>query len=57
MDSGEGHFNMLEKEQAKELSPNPRIFHINEEIQIRESLFKVVKITPKKLTLRILPSK
>ena len=60
MDTGEGRFKMMLEEEAafiKKSSPNlmPRIFNVGEEVTIRESRFKIVKITPKKLTLRLLP--
>lgn len=59
MDSGEGKFVKIEgdtpTEEQKEQFPNfGGVFSIGELIQIKESLFKVVKITRKKLTLRLL---
>ena len=59
MDSGDGSFKMLEKTEKDRLmeeQPNRTdIFNIGEEVAIHGSKFKIVKITPKKLTLRLLP--
>ena len=59
MDSGEGKFVKIEEDKsAKELKeqfPNyGGIFSIGERIEIKGSLFKIVKITPKKLILRLI---
>ena len=58
MDTGKGKFELLEKARTMELmQENPNrtdIFTVGEEVKIRDSRFRIVKITPKKLTLRIL---
>lgn len=59
MDSGEGKFVKIDEkeptEEQKEQFPNyGGVFSIGELIKIKGSLFKVIKITPKKLTLRLL---
>lgn len=62
MDTGEGRFREAtpeEVDEAKALEPvrgeKLHFFSVGEQFEIRGSLFKVVKITPKKLTLRVLP--
>jgi len=59
MDNGEGHLEILEAERYAQLleeKPNRTdIFSVGEEVQIKDSRFRITKITPKKLTLRILP--
>ena len=59
MDKGDGFFKMLEdREKDLLMNENPKrtdIFTIGEEVKIRDSRFRIIKITPKKLTLRILP--
>lgn len=61
MDTGNGHLKMLdEQEKVDLLRLKPRrtdIFTIGEEVEVRDSRFRIVKITPKKITLRILPRK
>ena len=59
MDTGEGSFRMLELEEAemmKQTEESTKIFSVGEEVKIKDSRFRVIKITPKKLTLRLLPS-
>ena len=59
MDTRDGHFKMLEEAQKEMLmAEKPErtdIFSVGEEVTIRDSKFRVLKITPKKITLRILP--
>ena len=71
MDTGKGYMEQFKtekelrdrmgklSEQRKKLFKNyteeTGIFRIGEEIEIKGSKFKVNKITPKKITLRILP--
>ena len=59
MDTRDGHFKMLEEAQKEMLmTEKPErtdIFSVGEEVTIRDSKFRVVKITTKKMTLRILP--
>lgn len=59
MDTKDGHLKLLEEnEKAMLMSEKPDrtdIFSVGEEVSIRDSKFRVVKITTKKITLRILP--
>ncbi len=59
MDTGDGNFRMLNETEAHFLRNDPdqrtSVFSIGEEVMIKDSRFKIVKITPKKLTLRLLP--
>ena len=59
MDKGNGHLKMLEETEREALmAKDPGrtdIFSIGEEVTIRESKFRITKITEKKITLRILP--
>ena len=59
MDTRDGHLKMLEEtEKAALIAKEPKrtdIFSIGEEVSIRDSKFRIVKITDKKITLRILP--
>ena len=59
MDTGEGYLKMLQEQEAAELfEAKPHrtdIFSVGEEVTIRDSKFRILKITPKKITLRILP--
>ena len=62
MDSGHGNFiqddlKELKKlqEQFCELKDNS-IFTVGERVRLKSSQFRVSKITPKKITLRLLPS-
>lgn len=61
MDTGEGRFKLLATEEHEELllqnSGRTDIFTVNEIVNIRDSLFKITKITPKKMILRVLPKK
>lgn len=62
MDTGKGNFEMLDREKLDrilETSPNlgELIFTVGEVVQVKGSFFKIVKVTPKKLTLRLLPHK
>ena len=58
MDTGEGRLEMLEAQrQAELMNKKPGrtdIFSVGEEVQVKDSRFRITKITPKKLTLRIL---
>jgi uncharacterized Zn finger protein len=58
MDTGEGAFELYKKLQDLEAAhseANPNcIFSVGEEVTVKDSRFRVVKITPKKLTLRLL---
>jgi hypothetical protein len=58
MDTGKGKFEMLSEGKLESLEMDDRInkvFRVGELIPIKQSLFKVLKITPKKLILRLLP--
>lgn len=44
--------NLKEKQKAQE-----RIFLVGEEVQVKGSHFRVTRITPKKLILKLLPNK
>ena len=59
MDTGKGCFEMLSDEQFHDIMEKPvkrgLLFSVGEEVTIKQSRFRIVKITPKKLTLRILP--
>ncbi len=60
MDSGEGNFKRFEKTEElkslqEEFQNHGGVFSVGDEIPIRGSLFKVSKITPKKLILRLQP--
>ena len=61
MDTGEGRLEMLEAEQAtKKMFEKPGrtdIFSVGEEVRVKDSRFRVTKITTKKITLRVLPRK
>ena len=59
MDTGAGHFRQAtdkEIENAEALKPVSmnHFFAVGEKVEIRGSHFKVAKITPKKLILRLL---
>lgn len=63
MDTGDGHFKMLEEETARKLrkasSNRPvdfyrGLFYEGEELVIRGSRFRVQSIRPKKMILRLL---
>lgn len=59
MDTGEGKFVKIDekeptKEQKEQFPSYGGVFSIGEQVIIKKSLFKVVKITRKKLTLRLL---
>jgi uncharacterized Zn finger protein len=59
MDTGKGYLKIL-RDREKDLlfTENPQrtdIFTVGEEVKIKDSRFRIIKITPKKLTLRILP--
>ena len=65
MDTGEGRFEQFDSEEemrnklAELRDRFPRLnefaFRVGEEVEIQGSKFKITRITPKKLTLRILP--
>ena len=58
MDTGQGKFEMLSEGKLESLDMDDKInkiFRVGELIPIKQSLFKVLKITPKKLILRLLP--
>ena len=60
MDDGKGNFRMIQDEQlySQLLAEKPDrqdLFSVGEEVSIKESRFRIVKITPKKMTLRLLP--
>ncbi len=59
MDQGNGHLKMLaQSEKDTLMAEKPErtdIFTVGEEVTIRESRFRITKITEKKLTLRLLP--
>ena len=61
MDTGEGRLEMLEEAQVrKKMFEEPGrtdIFSVGEEVLVKDSRFRITKITPKKLTLRVLPRK
>ena len=62
MDTGEGKLRMLQEEEyqriistGKEGARTSGLFSLNEIVEIKGSRFRIKKITPKGLTLRILP--
>ena len=59
MDNGKGRFEMLtEIDVLEKVAESPKrtdIFRVGELVTIRDSRFKISKITPKKLILRLLP--
>ena len=59
MDTGNGNFKMLEENEYNELferkPTRTDIFKVGEIVTIRDSRFRINKITPKKMTLRLLP--
>ena len=64
MDTGKGQFEMFEdqEEMSRRLvelkkagTPTGGVFRLGEVVELKESRFKVVKITGRKLTLRLLP--
>uniref|UniRef100_A0A6M3JJP5 Uncharacterized protein n=1 Tax=viral metagenome TaxID=1070528 RepID=A0A6M3JJP5_9ZZZZ len=62
MDTGEGSLKMLEKREYDQLVKGTQegartgsLFRVGEIVMIKESRFKIKKITPKGLTLRVLP--
>ena len=63
MDTGEGYLEMLDQKQVdrlimvagKEGARVPPIFSLDEIVYVKGSRFKIKKITPKGLTLRVLP--
>ena len=58
MDNGSGKFEMLSEGKLESLEMDNKInkvFRVGELIRVKQSLFKVLKITPKKLILRLLP--
>ena len=59
MDTGQGGLRILDEAEKEDLlTENPNrtdIFSVGEKVIIKDSRFRIVKITPKKLTLRILP--
>jgi uncharacterized Zn finger protein len=65
MDTGEGRFEQFDSEaelrdkldELRRQFPrmNEQAFSIGQEVEINGSKFRVSKITPKKMTLRILP--
>lgn len=63
MDTGKGYFEFGESEGAfldrlstveEKLHAQKRIFSVGEVVKVKESLFKVQRITPKKLILKLL---
>ena len=53
MDTGEGRLRMLAEEEAKfikktEPDQRTKIFTVGEEVMVKASRFRIVKITPKK---------
>ena len=66
MDTGNGSFRQLTQEETKELfydepegyrAAKPGLFRVEEEVEIRGSRFKVLRITKHELHLRLLPRK
>ena len=58
MDTGEGHFKMVMEEEAKKLIEDDYplgIFKTGEIVELKGSGFRIQKITPKRLSLRLLP--
>ena len=58
MDTGEGHFKMVADEEAKRLIEEDYplgVFKTGEIVELKGSRFRVQKITPKRLSLRLLP--
>ena len=58
MDTGHGKFEMLSEGKLASLDMEDKInkvFRVGETLTVKQSRFKVLKITPKKLVLRLLP--
>jgi len=64
MDTGKGYFNQLSAEEYNDIMNEvpvgkrhkiPRVFSVGEELEIKGSRFKVHRIGPKKLILKLLP--
>ena len=62
MDTGKGYLEMIDEKKAEQIiavgktgARVPSVFSIGEILEIKQSRFKVKKITPKGLTLRVLP--
>jgi len=60
MDSGDGNLRILTEAETTDIYDNYpeqkiNLFTIGEEVRIKSSRFRIVKITTKKITLRILP--
>ena len=67
MDQGDGRFKMLDEArlsdlyasfstQEEKLQAQKRLFSVGEEVQIKDSRFRITRITPKKLILKLLPN-
>lgn len=59
MDTGEGRFRMLSESEVSSMmlqEPGRQdVFKVGEELRIKDSHFRITKITRKKMMLRILP--
>jgi len=64
MDTGEGSFRLFGEKDLETINKMKAtndqlgsIFSVNEELKIKDSRFRIIKITTKKMTLRLLPKK
>ena len=57
MDTGEGRFRALTKQEVIELDANQlgHVFTVGETVKVKESLFRVKSIKPTELRLKLLP--
>uniref|UniRef100_A0A6M3IVF7 Uncharacterized protein n=1 Tax=viral metagenome TaxID=1070528 RepID=A0A6M3IVF7_9ZZZZ len=62
MDTGKGYLAMLEEKEYQQVlsvgeegARTDGLFRLNEIVEVKGSRFKIKKITPKGLTLRVLP--
>ena len=59
MDAGKGHLRMIDSDERDDLMnrqpTRTDIFSVGEVVALKGSRFRITKITPKKITLRVLP--
>jgi len=66
MDQGNGRFKMLDDgalrdifekltSQEQKMQTQKKLFSVGEKVQVKDSHFRVTRITPKKLILKLLP--